>query len=503
MAEFVDRLGAALLDASLAATAISGFVVLAMVQCRQPARRRGWARVGLISALALFPMAALNPFPRIDLRGSLRSILPTDLDNPGPMDPRRIEARRGRGDPPGTFAHDCAPDSGIKKRSEADCPRPPGWLRWVGRGAVLAYLAGLSTGLGLLSLGVWGSSLLIRRSSLPSAGASAIYSSMADRTVQGRPRLLVSRRAGRPVLLGIVRPAILIPPELDQPDMAERLRLSLLHELAHAESSDHLFGLVANLAQAIWFFLPPVWWIRDQMKLDQEFLADRRAVDHFGTSGHYASSLVELASSRVSVLQGTASIGHEPESAGVASALFQRILMLLKCPFAVEGRTPLWWRWWAASTLGLATLAASCLTLRGFAGWSTPGPATPVEAPRSFKLPQLVIGQRENDDQPFDLRFRLPEQFSLTLEILAEPTDLPALEVLGHKLGPACDHEPASGAYRLWHQVRIRRSAGTEDLEVDGRPVADPSRPPKLSTWLSIRALPGRTTRIRDLEMSW
>ena len=53
----------------------------------------------------------------------------------------------------------------------------------------------------------------------------------------------------------------------------------------------------AKLAQAIWFFLPPIWWIRDQMKLDQEFLADRGAVEQFGTSGRYASTLVDLASS--------------------------------------------------------------------------------------------------------------------------------------------------------------------------------------------------------------
>jgi hypothetical protein len=362
---------------------------------------------------------------------------------------------------------------------------------------------GLSTGLGLLALGLWGSSLLIQRSTAPSAGASAIYSGLAYPSGPIRPRLLVSRRAGRPVLLGIVWPAILIPPELDQPVAADRLRLSLLHELAHAESSDQLFGLVANLAQAIWFFLPPVWWIRDQMKLDQEFLADRRAVDHFGTSGHYASSLVELASSRAAVAGGAPSTGPGPSNSGVASALFQRVLMLLKCPFAIERRTPVWWRWWAASTLGLATLAASCLTLRGLAGWSTPAPAPAAEAARSFRLPQLVIGQNEKDDQPFDLRFRLPEQFSLTLEILAEPADLPALEVLGHRLGPPCDHEPDSSAYRLWHRVRIRRSGGAEEIEVDGRPVADPSRIPRPATWLSIRALPGRTTRIRDLDLSW
>src|SRR5947208_3060367 len=105
MADFVDRLGAALLDASLAATAISGFVVLAMVQCRQPARRRGWARVGLISTLALLPLAALNPFPRIDLRGPLRSIFPGEFENHGSRPPRRSEIGASRDDLAGLSAH--------------------------------------------------------------------------------------------------------------------------------------------------------------------------------------------------------------------------------------------------------------------------------------------------------------------------------------------------------------------------------------------------------------
>ncbi len=494
MADVVDRLGVALLDASLAATAIAGFVVLAIVQCRQPARRRGWARAGLISTLALLPLAALNPVPRIDLRGPIRSILATGLDAPGPPPTHRS------GDPE------------VGAVRPARCPRPaeghpapPGWRRRVGRGLVGAYLAGLSAGVGLVALGLWGTARLAGGGTPPSATAARLYASLPIRPRRPRPRLLVSPRVGRPVLIGFARPAILIPPDLDRPGEADRLRLSLLHELAHAESADHRFGLLANLARATWFFLPPVWWIRDQMRLDQEFLADRAAVAHFGTSGRYASSLVELASSGTSAAGVPGAAGPASAAPGVASALFQRVLMLLRCPFAIEGRTPTWWRWWAASTLGLATLAASCLTLRGFAGSSSPAPdPTPtVEAPRAFRLPQLVIGGRDGDDQPFDLRFRLPEQFSLTMEVLAEPPDLPVLEVLGHRLGPPCDHEPDSGAYRLWHRVRIRRSAGAEEVEVDDRPVADPARPAKPAPWLTIRPLPGRTTRIRDLDLSW
>ena len=73
-------IGAALLDASLAAIAISGMVVLVMVQCRQPARRRAWARAGLLSTLALLPLSALSPVPRV------RPLAPAPL---GPaFDPR-------------------------------------------------------------------------------------------------------------------------------------------------------------------------------------------------------------------------------------------------------------------------------------------------------------------------------------------------------------------------------------------------------------------------------
>ena len=162
--------------------------------------------------------------------------------------------------------------------------------------------------------------------------------------------------------------------------------------------------------------------------------------------------------------------------------------MLLKCPFAIEGRTPLWWRWSTAATLALATLAASCLTLRGLAGWSSP-PASPAEDdPRSFRIPQLAIAQRDRDDQPFDLRFRLPDQFTLTFEVMAEPADLPGIEVLGHKLGVPPNLDPSRTAYRLWHRVRIARAGGSE--AVRGRRPADLPRPrpePKLAPWLTIR----------------
>ena len=149
--------------------------------------------------------------------------------------------------------------------------------------------------------------------------------------------------------------------------------------------------------------------------------------------------------------------------------------MLLKCPFAIEGRSPLWWRWSTASTLALVTLAASCLTVRGMAGWSSELVPATEAGPRTFRLPRLTIQQHEHDDQPFDLRFRMPDRFTLDFEVMAEPGELAGIEVLGHRLGSVDDPDLAPTTYRLWHRVRIVRASGAERVEVDGRPI-----PPRL-----------------------
>ena len=481
MPDVVDRLGAALLDASLAVIAISGLVVLAMIQSRQPARRLVWARAGLLSSLALLPLSALNPVPRIDLRDSLHAILPTDLDDPAPR-------ARPTVDPIGPPA--------------CDDHHGPRWLRRVARGLVVAYGLGASIGLGWVALGLWGSAWVVRRARMPSRESLDHHRSLPfeESRSRPRPRLLVSDRASRPLLVGWLRPVILLPTGFDRPGSTDRLRLGLLHELAHAENLDHRFRPLATLAQAVWFFLPPVWWIRDQLTLDQEFLADRRAVAHFGTSGRYASSLVELAASSGPNTEAAEAatptrspLSKEP---GVASALFQRVMMLLKCPFAIEGQPPLWWRWSTALTLGLTTLAASCLTLRGMAGWLDTPPSRPAHSSTAFRLAQLTIRQREQDEQPFDLRFRLPDRFHLSFEVMAEPGNLVDLEVLGHRLGPTLEVD------RLWHRVEIHRADGSETVEVDARPPGS-SKPTKLASWLTIRPSPGWTARIRDLVLHW
>ena len=103
----------------------------------------------------------------------------------------------------------------------------------------------------------------------------------------------------RPVLVGLRRTTILIPASYEEPEASiEVCRLSLLHELAHAAESDAGFGTIASLAHSVWFFLPHIWWMRSQLMMDQEFIADHTASQRYGAPQDYAASLLSLADSR-------------------------------------------------------------------------------------------------------------------------------------------------------------------------------------------------------------
>jgi len=246
MLEVVDRLGAALLDASLAATAITGLVVLAMIQCRQPARRRDWARAGLLATLALLPLAALNPVPRIDLRGPLRDLLSTSLEAPPTSTPREDRLIWK------SFPERPRPEDGFDDPGTAT--GQTGRLRQVARSLIVLYLLGFSIGLGGLGLGLWGSARLVRRGRIPSASSLLILRLLPFDGAWSTPRLLVSDQTSRPVLLGGLRPTILIPSELDGSDAVEALLVAdtvpITRERKGREEVDDLRPSVLALAVA-------------------------------------------------------------------------------------------------------------------------------------------------------------------------------------------------------------------------------------------------------------
>jgi beta-lactamase regulating signal transducer with metallopeptidase domain len=513
MSVWLDRIGLVLFDATVSTALFLSLIVLAMLICRQPARRIRIARVALLSSLTMIPMVALAPLPRLDITDT---IIRSDLVPPQLIfNPDQVTPTSASGSP-----SDRLPwfNSG---GFSAEVSRVG---RWLERSLTLIDLVAVSIGLGWFILGCWGVRWLIRHSQTPSAFAQAIFDRLQIErgTERRRAALRVSSRINRPVVVGLLRPTILIPRSFDElDDDGELLRLTLLHEIAHAERSDPWFCTAASLAQTHWFFLPQIWWLRSQLLIDQEFLADRFAAIGYGTSAGYAASLLALAESR------SFNSAAEPREDGVEpiwspgqdqagqSPLIQRVLMLLRCPFQFEVQAPRSWSWMLrAAVIGTAVMAA-CLCLRwpnasAIEVWQK-GRSSP--APNTLRIASLVakpmVLSPDRRALSYTIPLVLPSHFELKFDVLSWSSDLARIRIAGHPLAtPALsatvpDREgKISGDRESWHEVRLVRDHDHLSLWVDGQgvPVAHVET---TGEWLTIEPAPLRPAAFRNLVVTW
>ena len=510
---WLDRAGPTLFDATCSTAIFLTLVVLAMLVCRQPTRRLLVARVALLASLAMIPLVALVPLPRLDILDTFiqSDLVPTSLL----FDPDQSER-------PAKVA--LASDEDAHALLVNDLPEKLlGTGQWLSRSLTLIDLACVGTGLAWLLLGFWGVRWLIRHSHEPSLSAQHVYNALFGENVRIRPRpaLRVSSRIQHPVVVGFLRPTILVPASFDEPGRdADVLRLSLLHEIAHAEQRDSWFGTIASLAQTVWFFLPQIWWLRSQLLIDQEFLADRAAALRYGTSSGYAASLLAVAESRPGLEDGLrrgglGSIWPAGAKSEVCSPLSQRMLMLLHCPFRVEPRAPRSWSWTMRVALVVASITAACLCIR----WPNAAtlahrlkhgaPASPPFRVTDFSAEPLVFS-RTGRALPYVMPVALASDFELTVDVRSSLAELGNVRIAGHPLGkpriPGQKPDPSeSSADQIedWHRVRLKRQGNRFSLWVDDQAISFNSSPKETTNWLTFEPDPHRATQFRNLVVEW
>jgi hypothetical protein len=323
------------------------------------------------------------------------------------------------------------------------------------------------------------------------------------------------------VVAGLVRPTILIPESFDpSPDETEPLRLSLLHELAHVDRLDHWFGAAAILAQTVWFFLPQMWWIRSQLLIDQEFLADRDASKRYGTPTGYASSLLAIAARCRSMVSSQIA---NPEG-GLAAAgklqvqtpLFQRVLMLLYCPFPVEARTPHLWSWALRLTVVGASIAATSLCLRWPTAWTPdPQPSFPSAPAVHFRVSNFVVEPQgaliAGRSLPTTMPLVLPTHCDVSFVVRATPAELPFIRIAGFPLAAplaraSVDSSPSgavSDSGRGSYRFHLHLDGETQSLEANGQTLWVTGRSEPTPEWLTIEPAPQGSVEFRDLVVSW
>ena len=107
-------------------------------------------------------------------------------------------------------------------------------------------------------------------------------------------RLLRCRRQTMPVCWGVRRPSLLLPADADAWP-AERRRIVLLHELAHAKRRDCLTQLLAQVAVAVHWFNPLVWLAVRHLRTERERACDDLVLVAGGSAPDYADHLLDIA----------------------------------------------------------------------------------------------------------------------------------------------------------------------------------------------------------------
>ena len=106
--------------------------------------------------------------------------------------------------------------------------------------------------------------------------------------------LLFGPRPGLVATWGWRRPAVMLPASASAWS-AERMRVVLLHELAHARRGDWLLQIAAEALRCVWWFNPLAWVVRARLRHESEHAADDLVLARGVSATTCATHLVELA----------------------------------------------------------------------------------------------------------------------------------------------------------------------------------------------------------------
>ncbi|MDB5150760.1 MAG: hypothetical protein JWQ57_4780 [Mucilaginibacter sp.] len=95
-----------------------------------------------------------------------------------------------------------------------------------------------------------------------------------------------------PMVIGHLKPLILIPAGLITAMPPSGIEAILVHELAHIHRRDYIMNLLVSMMEIVFFFNPAVLWIASLIRAERENCCDDIAVAHTGSRVNYIKALV-------------------------------------------------------------------------------------------------------------------------------------------------------------------------------------------------------------------
>lgn len=92
------------------------------------------------------------------------------------------------------------------------------------------------------------------------------------------PQLVESGEISSPMVVGLLRPTVLVPEGFGEKFSLDEREMALAHELAHLRRHDLWTGLIPTLARALFWFLPPLHWATREWETEREAACDAEAI---------------------------------------------------------------------------------------------------------------------------------------------------------------------------------------------------------------------------------
>lgn len=173
--------------------------------------------------------------------------------------------------------------------------------------------------------------------------------------------LAVSARVASPMLVGLIRPTILLPASAITGWPTDLIELALIHELAHLRRLDNVTCLLQALVESILFFHPTTWWLSSWLRLERESCCDRIVVERTARPRAYADWLATMAGARRSPFSTAPALTEHPLTIRIRRILHMEDRLMSRKPTAPE-----------AIALAVAGLLAATLSLSALAVQTSP-----------------------------------------------------------------------------------------------------------------------------------
>ncbi len=263
-------------------------------------------------------------------------------------------------------------------------------------------------------------------------------------------KLLQSNRIETPIVVGWLKPLILVPTSVFLQMNPQQLETILAHELIHIRRYDNLVNFAQSFVEILFFYHPCVWWISAVIRREREFACDD-AVTETLENPHivYASALANLEEIRRLTKEKTPSF----LMAASGGKLMQRINRILEKNTERQNSKQ---SFWSAS---LAFLLISAVLISVF--WAET--SVSVNAENKIRDKKMAIGFVSIP--PVDRMENPPKDADATSRLLIAKLAQYKIPAIGFVLGGAVSdgeklYPVRANILRLWRDAGLEVGIG-------------------------------------------